>query len=102
MITITLTNVVENLSLIEYLYFLCIYVDVSTFYILHNDIVALLGYKPSKQQEVMDKIQLFFGKLAHEAIADILRMHRTVVLADMWYIKHLSTQRLYYCYIINF
>lgn len=73
----------QNLSLMEYLYFPCINVDVQVFNIIHNDIVALLGYKSSKQQEVIDKIQSFFEKLTHGAIADMLSLHVSVVLADI-------------------
>ena len=67
------------------------------FYVLHCDIVAMLGCEPTKKQEVMDKIQAFLGKLAHMAIADLLRMNRTYELADMWYTENLPTQRQEKC-----
>ena len=83
------------------LYFPCIIDAAETFTTLCNDVVALLGCEPSKQQEVMDKIQSFFGKLAHMAIADLLHMHRTTELADMWYTEDLSTQRQEKCEDVN-
>ena len=39
----------------------------------------------------MDKIHSFFGKLAHKAIANMLRMHLITELADIWYTENLST-----------
>jgi hypothetical protein len=38
---------------------------------LQNDICTLLGYEPSKQVEVVDKIESFLGKMAHKVIIDM-------------------------------
>lgn len=58
---------------------------VDTFSDLHSDTVALLGYNPSKQVAVVEKIQAFLGRIAHRAIADMVRMHCDEQLAQLWY-----------------
>lgn len=58
---------------------------VDTFSDLHSDTVALLGYNPDKQVAVVEKIQAFLGRIAHRAVADMVRMHRDEQLAQLWY-----------------
>ena len=78
----SLTGVVQNLPFVGNMYFLCIYDVAETSTSLRNDIIALLGCEPSKQQDVMDKIQSFLDKVAHMAITDLLHMNHTGELAD--------------------
>lgn len=97
----SLTSVVQNLPYVGDMYFPCIYDAAETFTSLRNDVIALLGCEPSKQQDVMDKIQCFLGKVAHRAVADMLRMNHIAELADMWYSEDLSTQRQKKCEQVN-
>lgn len=70
---------------------------VEQFNVLHSDVVALLGYEPSKQVEVMKKVQTFLGKMAHIAIVDMVCIHCQSELADMWYIDNLPIHRQETC-----
>ena len=78
---------------------------------LHADAIALLGYIPSNQVTVVDKIIAFLGKIAHRAVADMVRMHRDEHLAQMWYqsdtTEHLREKcedvcRLFFCSAFEF
>ena len=78
---------------------------------LHADAIALLGYNPSNQMTVVDKILAFLGKIAHMAVADMMRMHRDEHLAQMWYqsdtTEHLREKcedvcRLFFCGAFEF
>ena len=95
--SVSLTMVVQNMPSMGWMSFPGILDAVEPFSALHSDVVALLGYEPSKQVEVVDKIQSFLGKMAHRAVADMVRMHRLTELADLWYNDDLSKQRQQTC-----
>ena len=99
--SIPLRTIVRNLPCMGDFYFSHICDAAKSFSVLHNDIVGMLGCEPTKQQEVVEKIQSFTGKLAYRAIADLLRMNHTSELADMWYSKDISTQRQERCEEVN-
>jgi hypothetical protein len=52
---------------------------------LSTDVAALLGDEPTGQMAVVEKIESFIGRIAHRAIADMVRMQREGELADMWF-----------------
>jgi hypothetical protein len=81
-----LTHIVHNLPTMGAWYF------PNIFSVIHSDLKTLFGGEPCKQAAVTDRIQALFGKVAHRTIADMVRMHRTSELADMWYIKDHSNQ----------
>lgn len=51
---------------------------------LHLEVLDLLGYKIDKHARVVEKIKVFIGRIAHRALADMLRMRRTSKIANMW------------------
>jgi len=52
---------------------------------LFSDVATLLGYDPSRQMAVIEKIDSFIGRIALRAIVDMVCMQRKDELADMWY-----------------
>lgn len=95
--SVALTMVVQNMPSMGWMSFPNIMNVAEPFSVLHDDVVALLGYEPDKQVEVVKKIQYFCGKIAHRAVADMVRMHRQSELADMWYTETVSDQRRETC-----
>ena len=87
-----LTQIARDLPTVGVWYFPNMLEAAESFSVLHSDLAALLGGDPSKQAEVIDKIQDFFGKVAHRTVTDMVRMCRTAELADMWYIKDHSNE----------
>ena len=83
--SVALTVIVQSLPHQGWSTFPGIHGALDNFSELHADTVALLGYDPSNQVKVVDKIQAFIGRLAHRAVADMVRMNRTEQLAQMWY-----------------
>lgn len=95
--SVALTEVVQNFPSMGWTSFPGIDVAAEPYSVLHRDVIALLGYEPNEQVAVVNKIKAFLGRMAHRAIADMLRMHRHSELADMWYSDSLSTQRQETC-----
>ena len=82
----------HNLPTVGAWYFSNIFEVAEPFSVLHSDLEALFGGESCKQTAVIDKIQKFFGKVAHRTIADMVRMRHTFELADMWYIEDQSNE----------
>lgn len=83
--SVALCQIVQSLPHQGWSSFPGIHGALDTFSDLHADTVALLGYEPSNQVRVMEKIQAFLGRLAHRAVADMVRLHRHEQLAHMWF-----------------
>lgn len=75
--SVALTNVVHSLSSTGWALFPDIHIVADTLSNLHSDTVTLLGYHPEKQFGVVQKIRSFIGRIAHRAVSDLVRMHRT-------------------------
>lgn len=71
--SVALTSVVHVLSTIGWALFPGIHTVEDNFNNLHSDMVALLGYDPEKQVGVVEWIRAFIGRIAHRAIADMVR-----------------------------
>ena len=95
--SVALTNVVRNLEASGWASFPVIHSVVDSFSNLHSDTVALLGYDPEKQVAVVEKIRSFVGRVAHRAISDMVRMHRSAELHDMWFTDDVPEQRRMNC-----
>ena len=83
--SVALSVIVQGLPHQGWTTFPGIHVALENYSELHADTVALLGYDPANQVAVVDKIQAFIGRMAHRAVADMVRMHRDDELAQMWY-----------------
>lgn len=95
--SVAFTNVVHSLATIGWALFPSIHTVADNFSNLHLDIIALLGYDPEKQVEVVNKIRTFIGRIAHRAITDIVRMERSSELEDMWFATNVPEQRRAKC-----
>lgn len=56
---------------------------VKTFSILHLDVLVWFGYDLDEQTRVVENVRTFIGRIAHRALADMVRTRRTSELADM-------------------
>ena len=83
--SVALSVIVQGLPHQGWTTFPGIHVALENYSELNADTVALLGYDPANQVAVVDKIQAFIGRMAHRAVADMVRMHRDDQLAQMWY-----------------
>ena len=95
--SVALTNVVHNLATMGWAIFPGIQNAAESFSTLHSDTVALLGYDTNKQVAVVEKIRAFLGRVAHRAVADMIRMQRDVQLEDMWFAAEVPDQRRTKC-----
>lgn len=95
--SVALTKIAQSLPTTGWINFPGIYDATDNFEDLFLDVVALLKYGTSKQMEVIEKIQSFIGRMAHRAVADMVRMHRQSVLADMWFNDSITKQRQEKC-----
>lgn len=55
--------------------FSCIHEALDTFNEFHTYTVALLGYDPSNQIKVVEKIQAFIKRMTHIFVANMVQMH---------------------------
>ena len=95
--SVALTNVVHNLATMGWALFPGIQNGAENFSTLHSDTVALLGYDTKMQVAVVEKVRAFLGRVAHRAVADMVRMQRDVELEDMWYAAQVPDQRRTKC-----
>ena len=95
--SVALTNVVHNLATMGWALFPGIQNGAENFSTLHSDTVALLGYDTKMQVAVVEKVRAFLGRVAHRAVADMVRMQRVVELEDMWYAAQVPDQRRTKC-----
>ena len=99
--SVALTNVVHSLSSTGWALFPDIHTVADTLSNLHSDTVALLGYHPEKQFGVVQKIKSFIGRIAHRAVSDLVRMHRTSEVRDMWFAADVPEQRRAKCHEVR-
>lgn len=95
--SVTLTRVAQSLPLTGWSTFPDIQNATDSFDNLFSDVAALVGYEPSRQMAVVEKIQSFLGRIAQRAIADMVRMHRDNELADMWFNGDITQERQAKC-----
>ena len=95
--SVALTNVVHNLATMGWALFPGIQNGAENFSTLHSDTVALLGYDTKMQVAVVEKVRAFLGRVAHRAVAAMVRMQRDVELEDMWYAAQVPDQRRTKC-----
>jgi hypothetical protein len=65
--------------------------------VLFTYVAALLGYDPSGQMAVVEKMESFIGRIVQRALAYMVRMHRERKLADMWLSADICPQRQAKC-----
>lgn len=82
--SVALTNVVQTLATTGWAMFPGIHLASDTFSNLHTNTVSLLGYDPEKQVGVVERIRSFLGRIAHRAVADMIRRQQSSLLHDMW------------------
>ena len=70
---------------------------VETFSTLHSDVLVLLGYDLDKQTKVVKNVKAFIARIAHRALADMVRMHRTEEFASIWYSADVSDKQKERC-----
>ena len=95
--SVALTRIAQNIPITGWSTFPDIQNAVEGFDILFADVAALLGYEPSGQMGVVQKIESFIGRIAQRAVADMIRLHRESELADMWYTGDIGKQRQSKC-----
>ena len=95
--SVAFTNVVHSLATIGWALFPGIHTMTNNFSNLHLDTIALFGYDPEKQVEVVNKIKTFIGRIAHRTITDMVRMERSSELEDMWFAVNVPEQRRAKC-----
>lgn len=96
--SVALTNVVHSLTTTGWASFPGIHTCADNFTNLHSDTVAFLGYHPDKQVGVVQRIRSFLGRIAHRAVSDMVQMHRTSELQDMWFASDVPEQRRAKCH----
>ena len=95
--SVALTSIAQNILITGWSTFPGIHSAVEHIDVLFTDVAALLGYEPSGQGAVVEKMESFIGRIAQRAIADMLRMHRESELADMWFSVDIGEQRQAKC-----
>ena len=86
-LSVALTSVAGSLPIMGWTIFPGMQNAADNFEQLFSDVAALLGYDPSRQMAVIEKIESFVGRIALRAIVDMVRMQRKDELADMWYTR---------------
>jgi hypothetical protein len=93
----SLTTISQNIPITGWCTFPGIHRAVEHIDALSTDVAALLGDEPTAQIAVVEKIESFIGRIAHRAIADMVRMQREGELADMWFRVDIGEERQAKC-----
>lgn len=95
--SVALMRIAHQLPMTGWSTFPGIHNAAESFDVLFADVAALLGNDLSQQKAVVDKMEVFIGRIAQRAVADMIRMHRGSDLADMWFSVDIPLQRQAKC-----